>query len=317
MTLWDTKGIEAKDYQATNQQLLGNIEDGIRQACESGNDDEMPHVAWLCIKESSSRVEGREFDLLQMAEKLSIPTVVVFTDTQFEKGDNFFAEAKKVIDEKHRDFIAGRYVRVNSASYPLFGTTVPVAGLDKLLEMTEQCLQESKRFSAAQRKKHLDALLKAQAVDMEKKLARMIDGAKTKVHVAAAAAGAAGASPIPMTDAPIIAGIQSTMIYTVSSEFELELDKSIGTSLIAGLLGVTGMAQVGRAIVSNLLKFIPGVGSVAGGAISGTTAFALTEALGHAYIQVLAHYFNKQTGKVELPDSTDAILAMFKAYFKK
>ena len=42
--------------------------------------------------------------------------------------------------------------------------------------------------------------------------------------VAAAAAGTAGASPIPGSDAPIIAAIQSTLIYTINSEFELDED---------------------------------------------------------------------------------------------
>ena len=39
-------------------------------------------------------------------------------------------------------------------------------------------------------------------------------------------------------------------------------------------------------MVSNLLKFIPGVGTVAGGAISAGTAGIITLALGKAYIEV-------------------------------
>lgn len=322
LTLWDTKGIEAEAYQETRQQLLNDIENGIRQACESKNDNDMPHVAWLCIKESSKRIEERELDLLRMMENLGIPTVVVFTNMQFEDGEEFFAEAQKILNEAFPSFIKNRYVRVNSIPYKIAGHTIPTKGLEDLLQMTENCLQESQQFSEKQRKKHLEALRKAQIIDMEKKLASMIDSAKTKVHVAALAAGAAGVSPIPMSDAPIIAGIQGTMIYTISSEFELELDKSLATSMIAGLLGVTGLAQVGRTVVSNVLKFIPGVGTALGGAISGTTAAGLTEALGHAYIEVLKYFFNKETGKVELPSEadvidTDAILEVFRMYFKK
>jgi putative uncharacterized protein JHP0681 len=41
----------------------------------------------------------------------------------------------------------------------------------------------------------------------------MIENAKTAVHIAAATAGTAGASPIPFSDAPIITAIQTKMIF--------------------------------------------------------------------------------------------------------
>ena len=62
-------------------------------------------------------------------------------------------------------------------------------------------------------------------------------------------------------------------------------------------------------MVSNLLKFIPGVGSVAGGAISAATAAALTTALGELYIAVLAKLFTGSEGE---PPSPEAIAQEFK-----
>ncbi|MCV5870844.1 GTP-binding protein, partial [Escherichia coli] len=58
-------------------------------------------------------------------------------------------------------------------------------------------------------------------------------------------------------------------------------------------IGVTGVSFAGRAIVSNILKCFPGVGTIAGGAISATTAAALTVALGEAYIAVLVAIFTE------------------------
>ena len=86
--------------------------------------------------------------------------------------------------------------------------------------------------------------------------------------------------------------------------------------MIAGILGTTAIAQVGKTVVSNLLKLIPGPGTLIGGAISATTAAALTEAIGHAYIQVLVNFYDKEKGVVELPEGTNAILQVFKDYFK-
>ena len=102
----------------------------------------------------------------------------------------------------------------------------------------------------------------------------MIDESKTIIHVASGAAGAAGLIPIPFSDALAIAPIQAGMIYKMNDAFGMDLDKSVAASLITGLLGVTAVAQVGRTLVNGFLKFIPVVGSVAGG----TTAVIITEA---------------------------------------
>ena len=42
-----------------------------------------------------------------------------------------------------------------------------------------------------------------------------------------------------------------------------------------------------KKIVSNIFKMIPGVGTIAGGAISAATAATLTTALGETYIVIL------------------------------
>ncbi len=106
----------------------------------------------------------------------------------------------------------------------------------------------------------------------------MIEECKTVIHVASGAAGAVGLIPIPFSDALAIAPIQAGMIYKMNDAFGMDLDKSVATSLIAGLLGVTAVVQVGRTLVNGVIKFIPVVGSVAGVA----TAVAITEGIGFA-----------------------------------
>lgn len=199
---------------------------------------------------------------------------------------------------------------MNSRERKIGKFTVPVSGLDELVDSSFKCLPEAK-IGAKQ------ALKKAQMVKMGERLEAMKNGARNIVHGASAAAGAGavGASPIPGSDAPLIAAVQSGMIYKINSEFELDTSTSKTTSVVAGILGITAVAQVGKAVVSNALKFIPGVGSLIGGAISAATAVALTQAVGHAYIQVLVSYYNKETGIVELPESATSILSVFKEHF--
>lgn len=59
----------------------------------------MIDVAYLCVKETSSRVEEREKELLDLTKKWNIPTIVIFTNTQAEVGDAFVQEAQKIINE--------------------------------------------------------------------------------------------------------------------------------------------------------------------------------------------------------------------------
>ncbi len=65
LILWDTKGIEAKDYQNTMESLKKEMEDSFKTLDEKRAID----VAYLCVKETSSRVEEREKELLSLTKK--------------------------------------------------------------------------------------------------------------------------------------------------------------------------------------------------------------------------------------------------------
>ncbi|XWJ88536.1 GTPase [Phytobacter ursingii] len=305
VVLWDTKGIEAKDYELT----IGQLKKDIKNSFEEFNHvDDVPHLGWLCIDSSSSRIEPRDFELIKLTEEYGIPTVVVFTKAYGDSEDEFIDSAIQEIN-KTVGVSKLNYTKVLSSDYRINSKiTIPAHGMKDLLNISLELLPVGVKGAA-------NALKKAQVVKSEIRLEAMKDSARTVVHAAAAAAGVIGASPIPGSDAPLIAAAQSAMIYKINAEFELDSETSNTTSVVTGILGVTAVAQVGKAVVSNLLKFIPGVGSVVGGAISATTAIALTEAVGHAYIKVLETYYNKESGIVELPGNVTTILSTFKEYF--
>ncbi len=96
------------------------------------------------------------------------------------------------------------------------------------------------------------------------------------IHGATAAAAAAGAIPIPMSDAIPIGATQISMIIGLGKVFDLTLNDSAAKSIA----GVALTQQVGRAVVANILKAVPGVGTIIGGVIGATTAAILTETLG-------------------------------------
>ncbi|GAA7429719.1 GTP-binding protein [Helicobacter pylori] len=297
LILWDTKGIEAEDYQNTTESIKKEMEDSFKTLDAKETID----VAYLCVKETSSRVEGREKALLNFAKEWNIPTIFVFTNTQEKAGDAFVKETQRIINEEwgFKGFIKA-YVRVNSVAFSFRGIEVPIEGLEELVEKTKKCLIDAKK----NKEKHFLLIQKA---NIQARKQAMIDKSKNIIHLASGAAGGVGLIPIPFSDALAIVPIQAGMIYKINDAFEVKMEESLATSLFTGLLGVTAVAQVGRTIVNGFLKFIPVVGSVAGSA----TAAAITEGIGFAYLKVLEKCFNDETGEVELP-AIDTIKSLFK-----
>lgn len=148
---------------------------------------------------------------------------------------------------------------------------------------------------------------------------KMLEEADSVVLGFAAAAGATGAIPIPFADAPLLIGEQVAMMAAINAVFKMDIGKDMLKSLVTAALGVSGATAVGKMIVSNLLKLLPGIGTVGGGAISAATAGLITLALGKAYIQVCKEI---KMGKLNQDDlfkkaGADALKEAFKEQLKK
>lgn len=147
----------------------------------------------------------------------------------------------------------------------------------------------------------------------------MLETADNVVLGFVAATGATGAIPIPFADAPLLVGEQIAMMAAINAVFKMDIGKDALKSLAVTAVGVGGAAVVGKTIVSNLLKFIPGIGSVAGGAISATTAGVITLALGKAYIQVCKMIKMGKLDQSDLSQKTgsDALTTALKEQLKQ
>lgn len=92
-------------------------------------------------------------------------------------------------------------------------------------------------------------------------------------------AATAGAIPIPLLDLFILPGIQSHMIFQLANFYGQPLSAKRFLELASTLgLGIL-LRQASREVV----KFIPYVGSVAGGAVAGASTFALGKAFCYYY----------------------------------
>lgn len=276
LTIFDTRGLEMSQFKETQDEL----EKFIKERASDRDSNRHIHVAWLCIQEDGRRVEDAEIYLHSMLAR-HIPVITIITKARSDNG--FHNEVKKLLPES-KNVVRVRAIREEMDD----GHVLEPMGLENLIELTSEVIPEGKRV----------ALAASQKANIQYKK----NQSQKFVVVASTAAGAAGGSPIPLSDALIIAPIQISMIAAITSAFGVELTKSHLYTLLASVIGVGGATIAGRTIVANIMKLLPGIGTVAGGSISATTAITITVALGEAYIAALAEIFEKNPDAKPTPE---------------
>jgi uncharacterized protein (DUF697 family) len=98
----------------------------------------------------------------------------------------------------------------------------------------------------------------------------------------AAAASAIAATPLPVTDLPVLSALQLKLLHTIAALYRQTLDKKTLLE-VAGTLGISMLFRQG---LRSLLKVIPGFGSVVSSAYAGATTYALGCALCFYYQEV-------------------------------
>lgn len=274
--LTDTKGLEIQDYK----NIITDLENYINTKNNDSNPENHVHLAWICIDENSRRIEDAEIELTNFLNT-KIPVIAVITKAI--NDDGFKQKAKQLLPN------ARNVVRVNSISFNIGEIKIPKSGLNDLVELSMELLPEAQRNSFAA----------AQKVDISQKVKR----SHKIVATAALTAATAAATPIPFSDAITIIPIQVSMLAGISYAFGLKTDKALLLTLVSSTITGAGASLAGRTIVSNLVKFIPGLGSIAGGAISATVAATLTTLFGEAYIRTLEVLSKK--GDINMNDVTE------------
>lgn len=285
--IYDTRGFElGKDAQ---QDVKKEILDTIKAGVKSCDKNQAIHCIWYCINVSSNRFEQEEVNWLKEftgQNDYNVPVIIVLTQAFSEKKAQ---EMKKVIEAENLD--VKKVVPVLAQDYEVDDEYLKKAyGMDNLIEVMQEVMPDNL----------IDTLMHVQQVNLSKKQEK----SQAAVVTAAASAAVAGASPIPFSDAAVLVPIEATMLASITVIFGFEINKSILTSLISTVIGAGGATIGGKTIASNLLKMIPGVGTVAGAAISGSTASILTVTLGEAYIGIMTMMFNGEIKESELGTKT-------------
>ncbi len=255
--IFDTKGFELGNYRDVIKELKGEIS----KRKQAGDPSGQIHLAWFCISNDGKRLEHAESEFISELAK-DIPVVVVLTKT-VDTNPEFYNIVK---NECHA---ATNVIRVLALPYETPIGTIPAFGLDQLIEHTYEIVPDVAKAALAAAQKVNDQITK-RAVDKV-------------IAVAATSAAAIGATPIPFSDAVLLAPVQIGMIASISKVMKIETDKTFLTTLVSSAAGVLGATMTGRAVARGLIKLIPEAGTIVGGTISAVTASIVTSGMGYAY----------------------------------
>lgn len=303
LSIYDTRGFElGKEVQ---QQVKQEVVETISNGLATQDINKAIHCIWYCINTASNRVEPEEIEWLKELSKenqiTQVPIIVVLTQSFSKKNADTM---RKMIIDENLDVV--QVVPVLAEDYEIDEEYVAKSyGLDVLIHIMGEALPDEL----------MDTLQNVQIASLAEKKKR----AQAAIAMATLAATGEGAAPIPFSDCALLIPTQIGMIASITVIFGFNVNKSILTAFLSSTLGAGGATLLGKTVVSNLVKLIPGVGTIAGGAISAATAGVLTAALGEAYIGIMTLVFN---GELNIEDlgtkkGKDKMTALFKQELKR
>lgn len=303
LAIYDTKGFELG--RGVQQQVKQEVMETISKGLATQDINKAIHCIWYCINTASNRVEPEEIEWLKELSKenqiTQVPIIVVLTQSFSKKNADAM---RKMILNENLDVV--QVVPVLAEDYEIDEAYVARSyGLDVLIHVMGEALPDEL----------MDTLQNVQIASLAEKKKR----AQAAIATATLAAAGEGAAPIPFSDCALLIPTQLGMIASITVIFGFDVNKSILTAFLSSTLGSGGATLLGKTVVSNLVKLIPGVGTIAGGAISAATAGVLTAALGEAYIGIMTLVFN---GEMSIDDlgtkrGKDQMTALFKYELKK
>lgn len=304
MAIYDTPGFELSEGQQAK--VKEEIIELIHKGLATGDINNAIHCIWYCINVGGNRnFDQTEInwlkELIEKNKVTKVPIIVVLTQAcPKTKGK----QMQTLVEKENLDII--KVIPVLAQDMDFDGEYVAKAyGLDQLVDIMSEALPEELQ----------DTLQNVQKASLKSKKKR----SRAVVAAASAVAFGEGFIPIPFSDAAVLTPTQITMIASITTNFGMSISKSVIMSFISSTIGTAGTTILGKSMVSNLFKLIPGVGTGVGGMISGSTASLLTTALGEAYIKFMEMIYKGELKKEDLYDQNGqkAISKMFKEELTK
>ena len=221
---------------------------------------EVVNLVWYCIQASGSKITDFDIGTIKKFRENNLPVSIVFTKCDLEPKEER-KKLKEVIDK-----------RIGEIDIYEMSSTVEDEFYTK--ELQRLISDAIKKLPDILR----DAFISAQKISLDEKWNRA-HGAILQ-HIAIAFA--VPFNPIPFSDAPILVANQMGMIARILYIYDLGgLENMLKGETVSVIIGQL-MSNLGKTLAINILAFIPGIGPLIKGLISGGVATLLTSALGEA-----------------------------------
>ncbi|WP_010288707.1 YcjF family protein [Kurthia massiliensis] len=290
ITLFDTKGYELASEE--HSRFLKEMQLYMNDSAKKINDQ--VHIVWYCIAAPNSRVTDMDIAMIEQFMKTGKPVAVIFTKSDMSTMEDIEAMAATLAPTGVQSF----YV---STQFDQGGNFQ----LGELMTWTYEQMEPSVKY----------AFLRAQRAN--------VDLVKKEVNKAirqhAAASFAVGFTPIPFADGPLLLANQSAMIGRIMKQYRLDSDFENISMIVSALGAGTIVSNLGRYLVAQLTKFIPGAGSV----INGSVATAITVSLGFTISEICYRIAKKNLSGEDVTAfvsdllKSDEVKQLFDEFFKK
>ncbi|WP_288300297.1 GTPase RsgA [uncultured Brachyspira sp.] len=217
---------------------------------------EVVNLVWYCIQASGSKITDFDIGTIKKFRENNLPVSIIFTKRDMVSKDTINI-LKEVVNKEIGEI---DIYEMSSTVEDEFYTKE----LQRLISDAIKKLPDILR----------DAFISAQKISLDEKWNR----AHSVIVQHVAGAFAVGFVPVPFADAPILVANQMGMIARILYIYDLGGLKGETVSVIIGQL----MSNLGKTLAVNILAFIPGIGPLIKGLISGGVATLLTSALGEA-----------------------------------
>ncbi len=299
LVIYDTPGFElgGDQQKKVKDQIIALINKGLAYHDIS----RAIHCIWYCVNVGGNRTfDDAELkwlrDFTKENKSTRVPVIVVLTQAVPKSKA---AEMKELVEGENLNIV--KVVPLLAEDMNFDEEYVARAyGLDTLIDVMAEVLPKELQHT----------FQNLQKVSLRSKRR----AAQTAIAAAVATTFGEGFTPIPFSDASLLVPTQVGMIAAITVIYGLEVSKGFLTSFVSATLGSTGATVLGKTVVSNVLKLIPGVGTITSGLISGTTAGLITTALGEAYITVMEMLYR---GEIDRNDMySERVRALMRQLFE-
>ena len=304
VNLFDTEGFEIGKDEKFRGEILQFVEDNSKKPI-----GDQIHLIWHVISASSSRITEYDKNLHEQLKAFNVPVALIFSKCDEVNKEDLEPMLKEIFPGVGFDRI---FASIDS---PFFTTddeevleNEPNLNLLKVVDWSIKNLPVSLEM----------AFISAQMINIEAKRNK----ANKIIYQHAGGNALVGGSPIPFSDAPLLIASQAGMIARILFVYDLGNHAQMAKDFMKGTGASLVISNLGRSIAGNLLKLIPGVGTVIGGLINASVASLITFAMGKATSEIM-YKLNKSLLNGEISEANQIIEEfgeifsnLFKEFFK-